>query len=304
MSADENEKTSVVSSETFKIRLSEAQSAPPALVLLMGPAHLIGKQWLIEKAEMSIGRNPDNHIFIDDRSVSKNHARVVMENGEVYIEDLDSTNGTELSSTKLSPNQKKKLANNDQIKVGSAIFKFLAKGNIETVSARNTFDKTQVDPLTQIFNKGALNIQGEEIVKKARLTQTPLTVIAFDIDNFKKLNDTYGHPAGDYVLREMASVIATKLIRKADFFSRCGGEEFALILLGSNLQKGVEVAERIRATIEGHPFVYKDQKMLVTISVGVATLEADMEGWPQLYDKADQASYASKKSGKNKVSTI
>lgn len=306
MSNDNNsdEKTSVVASETFKIRLSEAQSAPPALVLLIGPTQLVGKQWLIEKAEMVIGRAPDTHIFVEDRSVSKQHAKVTLENGEVGIQDMGSTNGTEVSSLRLESGMKRKLINNEQIKVGSVIFKFLEKGNIETVSARNTFDKTQMDPLTQIFNKGAMAIQGEEVFKKARLTQTPLSVIAFDIDNFKMLNDTYGHPAGDYVLRELASVIGNKLIRKGDFFARCGGEEFGLILLGGNLQKGVEVAERIRATLEGHPFVYKDQKLKVTVSAGVACLEADMDAWEQLFEKADKASYVSKKNGKNKVSTI
>lgn len=304
MSADENEKTSVVSSETFKIRMSEAKNAPPALVLLMGPAHLIGKQWSIEKSEYVIGRSPDSHIFVEDRSVSKRHALVTLSGSEVSIMDLSSTNGTEVSGQLLTPNTKRKLANNEQIKVGSVIFKFLEQGNIETVSARSTFDKTQLDPLTQIFNKGALLSQGEEVFKKAKVAQMALSVIVFDLDNFKSLNDTYGHQAGDYVLRELADVVSQKLIRKGDFFARFGGEEFCLILLGSNLQKGVEVAERVRATIEAHPFQYKDTSLKVTISAGVASLEGAMSSWSELFEKADQASYVSKKNGKNKVSTI
>ena len=304
MSSDENEKTSVVSSETFKIRMSEAKNAPPALVLLMGPPAVIGKQWSIEKPDYKIGRSPDSHIFVEDRSVSKTHAAVTVSGNDVFITDLGSTNGTEVAGQKLEVNQKRKLVNNEQIKVGSVIFKFLAQGNIETVSARSTFDKTQIDPLTQIFNKGALIAQGEEVFKKAKIAQMALSVIVFDLDNFKALNDTYGHQAGDYVLREMSDVATQKLIRKGDFFARFGGEEFCLILLGSNLQKGVEVAERIRATIADHPFEYKGAKLKVTVSAGVACLEAAMESWTELFEKADKASYVSKKNGKNKVSTI
>lgn len=304
MSSDENEKTSVVSSETFKIRMSEAQNAPPALVLLMGPSNLIGKQWSIEKTEYIIGRSPDSHIFVEDRSVSKRHAAVIHSGNEVFITDLASTNGTEVAGQLVAPNTKRKLVNNEQIKVGSVIFKYLEQGNIETVSARSTFDKTQIDPLTQIFNKGALLSQGEEVFKKAKVAQMALSVIVFDLDNFKMLNDTYGHQAGDYVLRELAEVATQKLIRKGDFFARFGGEEFCLILLGSNLQKGVEVAERIRATVESHPFIYKETPLKVTVSAGVACLEGAMQSWTELFEKADQASYVSKKNGKNKVSTI
>ncbi len=306
MSEDEREgeKTSVVSSETFKIRMSEAKNAPPALILLMGPPNLIGKQWSIEKAEYIIGRSPDSPIFVEDRSVSKRHAEVKLVGNEVYIVDLGSTNGTEVSNQLIPPNSKRKLANNEQIKIGSVIFKYLEQGNIETVSARSTFDKTQIDPLTQIFNKGALLAQGEEVFRRAKLAQMALSVIVFDLDNFKILNDTYGHQAGDFVLRELSDVATQKLIRKGDFFARFGGEEFCLILLGSNLQKGIEVAERIRATIENHAFEYKGTKLLVTVSAGVACLEGAMESWHELFEKADQASYVSKKNGKNKVSTI
>ncbi len=302
--ADENEKTSVVASETFKIRMSEAQNAPPALVLLMGPTPLIGKQWYLEKNQLTIGRNPDNYIFIDDRSVSKKHAMVHIHGTEISISDLGSTNGTEVTSKKVEANEKIILKNNDQIKVGNVIFKFLEKGNIETVSSRSTFDKTQLDPLTNIFNKGALLAQGEDVFRKASTAQMALSVIVFDLDNFKALNDTYGHQAGDYVLRELSDVVTNKLIRKGDFFARFGGEEFSLILFGGNLQKGFEVAERIRQTIESHPFEYKGTKLKVTISAGVACLESGMQSWSELFEKADQASYLSKKSGKNKVSTF
>lgn len=309
MSSDDNrndlDKTNVVSGDTLKVRLSEAINAPPALVLLMGPAHMIGKQWPLIKAEMVVGRVVESHIFVDDRSMSKRHGRVVMrENNEVFFEDLNSTNGTEINSAIIPAGQMFRLKNNDQIKLGNVIFKFLEKGNIETVSSKDTYDRTQIDPLTQIYNKGALMSTGEEVFKRAKLTETPLTVIVFDLDHFKKINDTYGHAAGDYVLREVASLVHNRLIRQGDFFARFGGEEFCLMLVGGPLQRGVEVAERIRITIEKNDFVFSGQKIAVTLSAGVATLEADMNSWQELFEKADQAAYISKKNGRNRVSTV
>src|SRR5690606_5320977 len=155
----------------------EAKNAPPALVLLMGPPALIGKQWSIEKSEYTIGRSPDSQIFVEDRSVSKKHAKVKLDGNDVYIVDIGSTNGTEVSNERITQDLPRKLLNNEQIKIGSVIFKFLEQGNIETVSARSTFDKTQIDPLTQIFNKGALLSQGEEVFKKAKIAQMSLSVI-------------------------------------------------------------------------------------------------------------------------------
>lgn len=303
MSSDD-EKTSVVSTDTFKIRLSEAKKAPPSLVLLMGPVTQVGRQWAIEKSGLVLGRSIESHIFVDDRSVSKKHAEILLIDNQVYIQDLGSTNGTEVDGKKLEPTDKKKLFNNVQIKAGNIIFKFLEQGSLESFSSQKTYDRTQIDPLTNIFNKGALLSHGEQSVKKAQLIDVPLGVIVFDIDNFKKINDTYGHPAGDYVLQELSNVVQKKLIRANDFFARFGGEEFCLILMGSPLNKSVEVAERVRATIEGHNFNYKSTKLTITISVGVANFDSRTTTWEQLFERADQAAYLSKKNGKNRVSTV
>ncbi|MCB0408002.1 MAG: GGDEF domain-containing protein, partial [Bdellovibrionales bacterium] len=115
-----------------------------------------------------------------------------------------------------------KLANNDQIKCGNVIFKFLEQGNLETVASAQTFDRAQTDALTGIANRAALNARGPEAFKRSTLLGIPLSLIAFDIDHFKKVNDTYGHPTGDFVLQEIARIIGTRLIRGNDFFSRTG----------------------------------------------------------------------------------
>ncbi|PIT99671.1 MAG: GGDEF domain-containing protein [Bdellovibrionales bacterium CG10_big_fil_rev_8_21_14_0_10_45_34] len=298
------DKTSVVDSDTLKLRLHEATNAPPAFVLLMGPAQQMGKQWAISKEESTIGRTLEADIFVDDRSVSRRHAKLIFREGEVFIKDINSANGTEVEGQRIEPEVLVVLKNNQQVKTGNVIFKYLAEGNLEIVSNRDRYDKSRLDPLTQIFNKGALLSTGEEVFKRAKTMGVALTVVVFDLDNFKFLNDTWGHQAGDIVLKEMSALIKRKVIRGEDFFARFGGEEFCLVLLGSDQRQGVEIGERIRSTVEKFDFEYRGEKMPVTISVGVASLDPSMTSWSQLFDKSDQASYLSKKNGKNRVSTL
>lgn len=298
------DKTSVVSSHTLKMRLTEAVNTPPALVLLMGPAHMVGKQWLLTKSSTIIGRIIESNIFIEDRSLSKRHASLLKTENGVAILDHKSTNGTELNGKLINPNTAVVLKNNDHIKCGNLIFKYLDKGNIESVTNKETYDRTQMDSLTLIYNKGALLNAGKEVFNRAKLTETELTCIVFDLDNFKKVNDTYGHPVGDFVLKEMANVIHNTLIRPGDFFARFGGEEFCIILVGTPLSQSIEIAERIRSTIAHHKFEYNESLILnITLSLGVASLSKNIHSWDELFKKADQASYVSKKSGKNKVSS-
>lgn len=298
------DKTSVVTSETLKIKLAEAGNSPPALVLLMGPGKLVGKQWAIETTNMVIGRSPESQIFVDDKSVSRRHARIILEGSNVYIYEEGSANGTEIDGQKIEAQKQILLVNNQQVKTGNVIFKYLEKGNIEAVTNRVMSDLTQIDPLTEIFNKGALESQGKELFKRAKAAELPLTVIVFDLDNFKMVNDTHGHAAGDFVLKELSAVVKERLIRREDVFGRFGGEEFCLILFGGDLRRGVDVANRVRSTIEKHEFKVKEAVIPVTISAGVATLELSMDSWEELFERADQASYLSKKGGKNRVSTI
>ncbi|MEO0337489.1 MAG: diguanylate cyclase, partial [Pseudomonadota bacterium] len=278
MSDDENnsdnqdfaDKTSILQSDTFKLRIAEAGQAPPSIVLLVGPASAIGRQWPLEDTDRIIGRSPNSHIFVDDRSVSKSHAKILLEGGDVSILDLESTNKTVINGQMINPLQPVKLSNNDQIKVGNVIFKYLEKGNLETVASAATFDRGQTDALTGIANRGALDGKGPESFKRSELLGIPLSIITFDIDHFKKVNDTFGHSAGDYVLKEISKIISTRLIRGNDFFARSGGEEFVLLLLGSNLKTAEEVAERIRQTLEAHHFQFDGKDIPITISAGVA----------------------------------
>lgn len=298
-----DEKTTVVKGDTFRARMEQVDKTPPCLVMLEGPAGYVGKQWPIDKNDLIIGRSMSSTIFVDDRSVSKSHAKLSISNGDVYILDLESTNRTVVNDDTIPPLVPVKLASNDQVKTGNVLFKFLESGSFEAQAMGQLQTKSEKDPLTGAFNKGALQTKGSESFKRAKLLKVPLSIAVFDIDHFKKINDTYGHPAGDYVLRELSQVVSTKLIRLDDFFARYGGEEFVVVLFGSNLAQATEIGERLRATIEGNPFTYSGAKLPITISVGVATIEPQMSMWEEMFKKADEALYASKRGGRNRVTS-
>lgn len=299
-----DEKTSVVQTLTFDRRLQQMEKMPPSVVLLMGPAGYVGRHWSLDNADIIIGRSMSSNIFIDDRSVSKSHARLTMSFGEVSIIDLDSTNKTIINGSAIPPFVPKKLENNDQVKVGSVLFKFLAQGSLEAVAAQNMQEKSEKDALTGIWNKGALTAKGTELVKRSKLLNQPLSLIIFDLDHFKKVNDNHSHQAGDYILKELSHVILTGVIRTDDYFARFGGEEFVIALMGANIKFTEEVAERIRHTVEKHDFTFESKKIPVTVSIGVSELEAEMSSFDELFAKADTALYASKNSGRNRVTCL
>ncbi len=299
-----DEKTNIVQTLTFDRRLQQMSKMPPSMVLLMGPAGYVGRHWSLESNDIIIGRSMSSNVFIDDRSVSKSHAKLTYSFGEVSIIDLDSTNKTIVNGSAIPPFVPKKLENNDQIKIGNVLFKFMAQGSLEAVAAQNLQQKSEKDALTTIWNKGALVLKGPELVKRSKLLNSPLCLLVFDLDHFKKINDTYTHQGGDYVLKEVAQVIQSRLIRTDDYFARFGGEEFVIALSGINLKFAEEIGERIRMTIEKHDFSYDSKKIPVTVSIGISELEPEMSSFDELFAKADTALYASKNSGRNRVTCL
>jgi two-component system, cell cycle response regulator len=300
-SGDEFEKTSIVMSDTFKGRMKAADEAPPALVVLMGPTGYVGKQFPLTQAESIIGRSVECQIFIDDKSVSRSHARLNVAGTEVVLMDMGSSNKTIINGKTLQEMTPYRLSNNDQIKTGNVIFKFLESGNLEAITNKELNDKAEKDALTGAYSKGALLEKGPEAIKRSEFLVEELSVLVFDIDFFKKVNDNYGHAAGDYVLKTLANIVGTKMTRAVDYFARYGGEEFVILLQGTPIKTALEVAERIRTTIESTVFEFEGKTIPVTISLGVASRVYSESSWEQLFKRADEALYKSKQSGRNRV---
>lgn len=294
------EKTVIASGETFKKQLPGADQAPPVLVVLLGPTAYQGKQFALSDGHV-IGRAHESKIYIEDRSLSRSHARIDIKGNEVTVVDLGSTNKTVVNGQVLPPMAPCRLNNNDQVKTGNVIFKFLEKGSIEAVTNQALFEKANRDALTGAYSKGALLERAPEAIRRAETVNESLSVIVFDIDFFKKINDGFGHPGGDYVLKELGRIVGSNLIRSEDFFARYGGEEFVLILASTPVQTALDIAERIRQTIQSAEFNFEGKRIPVTVSLGVAGKKPTDTDWPSLFDRADKALYTSKQTGRNRV---
>jgi diguanylate cyclase (GGDEF)-like protein len=157
------------------------------------------------------------------------------------------------------------------------------------------------DALTRIYNRRYLQDSMRSEFSRANRHSSPLSYLIFDLDHFKKVNDTYGHPAGDEVLREVARRVKP-LLRTEDVFGRYGGEEFSIIMPDTDLKGAFSVAERIRKCIESEPVQFGDIVIPVTTSLGVSTLENGIKSSEQLITIADESLYDSKHKGRNCVS--
>ncbi len=195
-----------------------------------------------------MGRSSKCDIQIDQESISRNHSKIVNTGKSILIRDLGSTNGTYVND---EPVDEYVLRDGDLIKIGRTIFKFLTGGNIENAYHEEIYRLTTIDGLTQIFNKRYFLETLEREVARAHRYRRALSLVMFDIDHFKKINDSYGHLAGDYVLKQLAQTVRSK-IRREDCFARYGGEEFAIVLPEIDAAGAQPFAEKIRQIVEKH----------------------------------------------------
>jgi diguanylate cyclase (GGDEF)-like protein len=261
----------------WKTRITKVQVLKPkatdgegCLVLIYPPGPDMGRRWPLGSTdEIVVGRGSDCDIQIDRDSVSRRHARVYRVEELWYVEDLGSTNGSYINDV---PIQRSPLRDGDFVKIGSAIFKFLYGSTVETSYHEEIYKMTIVDGLTGAHNKRYfLEFLEREMARCSRYGR-PLSLLMFDIDHFKTINDTHGHLTGDYVLKEMARRLLGR-IRKEELLARYGGEEFAVVLPETGNDGAMQFAETLRRLVGTDVFEYEGDTFPVTISIGVATLD-------------------------------
>jgi len=156
------------------------------------------------------------------------------------------------------------------------------------------------DALTGADNRHQFFAQGGVEVQRAKRYEQPLAMLMLDIDYFKSINDTYGHAAGDQVLKALSGAVSS-LLRSSDIFGRLGGEEFAVILPQTGMEEGAEVAERLRATLAGLEVLVGDDRIAFTVSMGVTLARAEDKTVEEVLNRADEALYKAKRMGRNRV---
>jgi len=156
------------------------------------------------------------------------------------------------------------------------------------------------DDLTGSLSRAAFFQQAEKEFARARRYHRPLTTLMIDIDHFKRVNDEYGHAAGDQVLVIFAEAVQ-EMIRTTDFMGRVGGEEFAILMPDTPMNAACHLAERIRERINKYPYLARDMLIEITASLGVAELQTSDENFQALLQRADDALYSAKQGGRNRV---
>lgn len=284
--------------------LSETKTTSAYLIIISAktPA-TVGKMVKIEKGELIMGRSPDTQLQCEDDGISRKHCKLsVAPNGNYQLVDLGSTNGTFLNGIKVNVAT---LQDGDKIQIGAnTVVKFSIQDALEEQYQRSIYESATRDGLTRIFNKKYfLDTLKKEFAYCLR-HRVPLSLVMFDIDHFKKINDTYGHPAGDAVLQKVAQRVSDT-VRQEDLFARYGGEEFSLMLRESASDKAIRCAERCRRAVDGSEFIFNGTPIKVTISLGVATLfDSDFAQPEDLISAADKYLYRAKKGGRNRVDAM
>jgi diguanylate cyclase (GGDEF)-like protein len=186
--------------------------------------------------------------------------------------------------------------------VGSTtILKFTYHDYLDEVFQRQMYESALRDGLTKVFNKKYFTDYLEKEFAYAARHSSPLALIFLDIDFFKRINDTHGHPAGDFVLSELSQLMAT-LVRTEDVLARFGGEEFTVLCRGTDLGGAKIVAERLRRTVEAHTFSFGAKTIPVTISLGIAAIpDTAIVDHAQFLAASDKALYEAKRTGRNRV---
>jgi len=251
--------------------------------------------------QLTIGRGQDQMLRLQGEGVSRRHARLFRDGDDhVWIEDLGSTNGTLVNGTKLTA--PRALQDGDQIQVGvNMLLKFSLQDEAQARFQQELYEAALRDPLTNAYNRRVFVERLEQDLSHAERHGEQLSLLLFDLDHFKSVNDTYGHLAGDKVLVEFSELVLEG-VRREDLFARYGGEEFAMACRSTTLVAAAGLAERIRDGVASRRFEFDGQLIPVSVSIGVATVRAE-DTVESLIDRADKALYRAKRDGRNRVVT-
>jgi diguanylate cyclase (GGDEF)-like protein len=272
--------------------LSAAEGA--ALVVIHGDP--LGKRVSLA-ADLVIGRAPEAGFQIPHRSVSRQHCRFWFEDGVFRVRDLGSTNRTYVNQ---QPVVEAILQDGDLITVGETILKFIAEGSVEARYHEELHQMAMVDALTELANRRQFQDLLEKELRRAAHEQAPFCLMILDIDLFKAINDRYGHPGGDVVLKRVAAVIRAHM-RDDVWGARIGGEEFALVLRDTAFEQAFAVAERLRGEVAAQSIEVEGQQHSVTISIGIAEWGSGLVTYSDLMRAADHQLYRAKSGGRNRV---
>lgn len=270
-------------------------SRAASIVVIHGEG--LGRRVDIGAQPVVIGRDHGCDLLILHPSVSRRHCEIRREDGRYRVRDLGSTNTTRLNERVV---ESAELADGDHLIIGESIVKFIGDTSVEAGYHEEVYQLASHDELTGLYNRRLfIELFERELARTAR-TGEPLAFAILDIDWFKRINDTYGHPAGDQVLRQVAQTIR-RCMRARDIGGRIGGEEFGLLIPGLEWERTGAHLEAIRQAVGDSTYSLDDVREPITISIGAARCDQANSSRPSLMRAADVALYEAKQGGRNRT---
>ncbi len=276
--------------------VKEPEVRDACLVMIHGAS--LGRRYnLVNEGTILVGRNDDCGIQMEEDEVSRRHCEVTCSGNRYVIRDLGSTNGTYVNDVLVG---ERDIHDGDQVQIGGSIFKFISSANIEIAYHEEIYCLSTTDGLTQVHNKRFLLEYLDREISRCRRQSSILSLILLDIDHFKKVNDVFGHLAGDQVLKHLTTLVRAN-IRHEDVLARFGGEEFMIVLPQIDQAGALLCAEKIHQLVARHKFASEGANIPITISLGVVTSTTETETAAQLISAADKQLYRAKDKGRNCV---
>lgn len=280
----------------------DTSALPEASVILIAhpEQRSLGSRYRLARGgSLDIGRSVTADVSLPDvPSVSRNHARLCWADEGVQIQDLGSTNGVCVNDRRIAGPTA--LRSGDRFQTGAVHFKFLLEKDVEHAYHLAVYELIMRDGLTQLYNRRKFEEEAQREFARAERYGRAVSLILFDIDRFKDVNDSHGHLVGDTVLKRLAGMVSEH-VRAEQVMARVGGEEFALLCPEVDAEGARALAERLREAIAQQTHGEEGGPFLITCSFGVAALGSGMGSPEDLFAAADAALYQSKESGRNRV---
>lgn len=293
---DRTSASQTVLTEAEQARAQRAAAGSGILVVIYG--HDLGRRVHVGTEPLVIGRSPQCEIQLDQESVSRNHCGIRFDGSGFLVRDLGSTNGTYVNDDLIEGEGR--LRHGDQLKVGRTIMKFIVGDDVEADYHEEIYRLMTTDGLTQLHNKRHFDETLDREVARAKRYKRSFSLLVFDIDHFKDINDRLGHLAGDAILRQLGAMLQGRL-RINDVVARIGGEEFALITPEVGVNGAKELAGKIRRLVADTRFEFEGARIAVTVSIGVAEWQPHYEDAVDIVKAADAKMYDAKRNGRNQV---
>lgn len=277
-----------------------AADKSPFLLVLAGPQ--VGELHRLTPDLVTVIGRGDADLRVRDDGVSRRHCSIQPRGRGALLVDLGSANGTFVDGERVG---EKLLSNGDRFQIGtSTTFKFSIADELEAAVQRKLVDAALREPLTGLYSRRHFQERFAAEVAVAHRHGRPLSLLLVDVDHFKRVNDRYGHLAGDEVLKTVARALSQG-IRIEDILARFGGEEFVVLAREADATAAMALAERLRQLVEVAQTLWESGDEVpigipVTVSVGVAQLGPD-QNERDLFQSADGATYEAKKQGRNRV---